>query len=288
MTIKTDLKNFYDTEAEKYYYTRNKHRADGYIILNEIKKYISTEDENCPPIWITKPNSRQKTKTISILEFGCGWWRLIKFLDKQIQDKKLNIKINYIWVDLSQKLLDFAQTDSQKFSTKIKSKFICKDITAYTKNLKQESLDFVIWVASFQHMPNQKERLFILKNFYQSLKYNGKLIMLNRSFSIWFIKKFKQVIKKSIIKTIYTIGIHDWRNLDIPRKKSKQKNNKQSIKQKNHYRFYHIFSTKELSLLGKLSWFKISELTYVDKTGHTIKSRKKSNNTLFIWEKKVF
>jgi hypothetical protein len=52
MNIKSDLKNFYNTEAEKYYYTRNKHRSDGEIILNEIKKI--------------------KKKNISILEFGCG------------------------------------------------------------------------------------------------------------------------------------------------------------------------------------------------------------------------
>ena len=273
MTIKTELKNFYNAEAEKYYYTRNKHRSDGYIILDEIKKY-------------TDINS--KTKTISILEFWSWWWRLIKFLDEQIQNKKINIKINYTAVDISQKLLDFAQADSKKFSTNIKSKFICQDITKYSKNLKQESLDFIIWIASFQHIPNQKERLFILKNFYQSLKYNGKLIMLNRSFSSRFIKKFKQVIKKSIIKTIYTLWTHDWRNLDIPRKKSKHKNIKQSTKQKNHYRFYHIFGTKELSLLGKLSGFQINELTHIDKTWHRIKKRKKSNNTLFIWEKKVF
>ncbi len=280
MTIKTDLKNFYNAEAEKYYYTRNKHRSDGYIILDEIKKYITQNN---------------KIKTISILEFWSWWWRLIKFLDEQIQNKKLNIKINYTAVDISQNLLDLAQADSKKFSTNIKSKFICQDITAYTKNLKQESLDFIIWIASFQHLPNQKERLFVLKNFYQSLKYNGKLIMLNRSFSSRFIKKFKQVIKKSIIKTIYTLWTHDWRNLNIPRQKSKpNKHWKLEIafepnnKHKNHYRFYHIFGTKELSLLWKLSWFKINELTHIDKTGHRIKNRKKSNNTLFIWEKKVF
>ncbi len=281
MTIKTDLKNFYNAEAEKYYYTRNKHRWDGYIILDEIKKYASTESAN----------SHSRPKTISILEFWSWWWRLIKFLDEQIQNKKLNIKINYTAVDISQKLLDLAQADSKKFSTNIKGKFICQDITTYTKNLKQESLDFIIWVASFQHIPNQTERLFILKKFYQSLKYNGKLIMLNRSFSTWFIKKFKQTIKKSIFKTIYTLWIHDWRNLNIPRKKSKQitqKHTKQPNKYKNHYRFYHIFGIKELSLLGKLSWFIINELTHIDKTGHRTKNRKKSNNTLFVWEKKVF
>jgi 1,2-phenylacetyl-CoA epoxidase PaaB subunit len=53
MTIKKQLKEFYDAEAENYYYTRNKHRSDGYIILDEIKKY----------------NKKTNKKYISILEF---------------------------------------------------------------------------------------------------------------------------------------------------------------------------------------------------------------------------
>jgi len=282
MTIKTDLKNFYNTEAEKYYYTRNKHRSDGYIVLDEIKKYIST----------TKQSTN---KTISILEFGCGWWRLIKFLDTEIQKQKLNIKINYIWIDISTKLLDFAQKDSKKFSKNITTKFITQDIYKYIKSYKQESIDFIIWIASFQHIPDKQERLFILKSFYKTLKYEWELIMLNRSLSTWFIKKYKQTIKKSILKTVYTLWIHDWRNLDIPREISKINNHwnnkltsKKTIKHKNYYRFYHIFWIKELTLLWKMSWFKIKESTYIDKAWHKIKTRKKSNNTLFIWQKKVF
>jgi len=276
MTIKTDLKNFYNTEAEKYYYTRNKHRSDGNIILDEIKKYIST----------TKQSTN---KTISILEFGCGWWRLIKFLNTEIQKQRLNIKIQYTWVDISKKLLNFAQKDSKEFSKNIATKFITQDIYKYIKTCKQESIDFIIWIASFQHIPNKQERLFILKSFYKTLKYEWELIMLNRSFSIWFIKKFKQTIKKSIFKAIYTLWIHDWRNLSIPRKQSKTNNKwKNNFKHKNHYRFYHIFWTKELSMLWKISWFKINKLTHIDKTWHETKNRKKSNNTLFIWQKKIF
>lgn len=257
--IKKELQTFYDAEAEKYYYTRNKHRSDGYIILNEIKNYIHTENKN----------------TISILEFWCGWWRLIKFLNKEIKDKKLNIKINYIWVDLSQKLLNFAQKDNKE------NKFICQDISKYIKHTKQESLDFIIWIASFQHIPNQTERLYLTNAFYKALKYNWKLIMLNRSFSSRFIKKFKKTIRQSIIKTIYTLWLHNWRDLDIPRQ-SKDKNKTL------HKRFYHMFWKNELSNIWKLSSFKITTLTYIDKTWQETANRKKSNNTLFIWEKKIF
>ena len=60
MNIQTELQEFYDAQAEKYYHTRNKHRADANIFLDEIKK--------------------SKKKTIKILEFGCGSGRLLASL----------------------------------------------------------------------------------------------------------------------------------------------------------------------------------------------------------------
>lgn len=60
MTIQSDLREFYDAQAEKYYQTRNKHRADADIFLDAIK----TSDK----------------KTIKILEFGCGSGRLLAHL----------------------------------------------------------------------------------------------------------------------------------------------------------------------------------------------------------------
>lgn len=60
MDIKASLASFYDKEAEKYYQTRKKHRADADMILDEIK----TTDK----------------KTIKILEFGCGSGRLLAHL----------------------------------------------------------------------------------------------------------------------------------------------------------------------------------------------------------------
>ena len=248
MKIKEELKKFYNKEAKKYYHTRNKHRSDGKIILNEIKK--------------------TNKKNISILEFWCWWWRLIKFLNSNLKNK--NIK--YIWVDISEWLLKLAKKDNKQ------NVFLCEDITSYIKKTKQESLDFIIWVASFQHIPTQKEKLYLIKSFYKSLKYWWKLIMLNRSISSWFIKKHKIIIIKSLLKTIYTLWKHKLRDLKIPRKNNK----------KVYYRFYHMFNKKELLLLAKSWGFKIKRLSYVDKLWQECENRKKSNNTLLIWEKEVF
>ncbi|HRX64218.1 MAG TPA: class I SAM-dependent methyltransferase [Candidatus Absconditabacterales bacterium] len=248
MDIKEDLKYFYNQEAEKYYYTRNKHWSEGDIMLKEIKK--------------------NKKKNISILEFGCGSGRLIKFLNKNLKEKN----IEYIGIDISSELLKFAKKDNKK------NKFICEDISKYIKSVKQESFDFIIGIASFQHIPSKKERLFLIKNFYKSLKYNGKLIMTNRSFSNRFIKKQKKSIIDSILKSIYTLGKHKRRDLQIKRKN----------KGKEYKRYYHIFTKNELKTLLKIGGFKINIIDYTNKKGQIIKKRNSSQNTITIGEKNIY
>ena len=242
-----NLKNVYDTIAEKYYISRNKHRNDWIHILNEIQKY-----------W---------KKEISILEFWCWWWRCIKYLNEYIKW----IKINYVWIDISNELLKYAKKDNRK------EKFICDDICNYIQKAPQENFDFIIWIASFQHIEKEIDRLNLMKNFYRTLKYWWKLIMTNRSFSNRFYKKYQKEIIQSIFKTIYTLGNHKRNDLSIPRK----------FNWDTLYRFYHIFSIKEIELLCKESWFIINKLTFLDKNWKEISEKKWSNNTILIWEKKL-
>lgn len=245
---KDDIKNFYNKVAEKYYLSRQKHWSDWKVILEELKK--------------------TKKKNISILEFWCGWWRLITYLNENL--KWINIK--YIWVDISKNLLTFAKKDNPK------DKFICDDISKFIVSTKQESFDYIIWIASFQHIDNEKERKFLMKNFYRSLTYGWKLIMLNWSFSNRFIKKYFKPILKALRKSIYSIWYYNLRDLYIP-----WGNNK-----KIYNRFYHIFSPKELNQLWRESWFDVNILTYLDKVWQKTDNRKHSKNSLFVWEKKVF
>ena len=242
-----NLKDVYDTIAEKYYLSRNKHRNDWIHILNEIKKY-----------W---------KKEISILEFWCWWWRCIKYINENINW----IKINYVWIDISNELLKYAKKDNNK------EIFICDDINNYIQKTPQENFDFIIWIASFQHIEKEIERLNLMKNFYRTLKYWWKLIMTNRSFSDRFYKKYKKEIKQSILKTIYTFGNHKRNDLSIPR----------NFNWNTLYRFYHMFSIKEIELLCKESWFTIKKLTFLDKNWKEIPEKKQSNNTILIWEKRL-
>lgn len=219
------------------------------IILNEIKK--------------------SDTKTISILEFWCWSWRFISQLNKEIP----NNKIKYLWVDISKKLLSFAQKDNPK------NKFIHSDITEYIKLVKQESFDFIIWTEAFQHIPTSKERFFLMKNFYRVLKYDWKLIITNRSLSKRFIKKYLKNILSSIKKYILSFGKKPRNDIYIPRKNEKTWDLN---------RFYHIFSLKELLNLSKLSWFIIEKLCYLETWNKESLSANKSKTSILIASKKVF
>lgn len=254
MSIQSELSKFYDAQAEKYYHTRNKHRADADIFLDEIK--------NCGK------------KTISILEFGCGSGRLLAHLS---QLKWMTI--NYVGIDISKNLLAFAkkQISNSTVTKDIKATFVCDDIVHYLKWCKQESFDFVIGVASFQHIPTVKERFFVCKNIYRILKYEGKIIMTNRSFSVWFLKKYTKDFLHSLWKYISSLGKYQWNNLMIPRKNGK------SIDK----RFYHIYTLTELRKLISLSGFVIEKLGYLNKWAFS-SSWKESQNSLIIAKKSIF
>jgi ubiquinone/menaquinone biosynthesis C-methylase UbiE len=213
-------------------------------------------------------------KTISILEFGCGSGRLLAHL-AQLK----GIKINYIGVDISKNLLSFAkkQVTGKSAPKNIMATFVCDDIVHYLKWLKQESFDFVIGVASFQHIPTTKERFFVIKNVYRILKYDGKLIMTNRSFSRWFLRKFQKDFLHSLRKYIVSLGKHEWNSIMIPRKNGKTIDK----------RFYHIYTLGELKKLISLSGFITEKVWYIDKW-IIVSSRKESQNSLIIAKKSIF
>ncbi|MFA6255928.1 MAG: class I SAM-dependent methyltransferase [Candidatus Absconditabacterales bacterium] len=253
MNIKDELRKFYDAHAEKYYHTRKKHRADADIFLNEIKS--------------------SEKKTISILEFGCGSGRLLTYLGKLT-----GIKIHYTGVDISKNLLSFAkkQMSGKTAPKNITANFVCDDIAHYVKGLKQESFDFVIGIASFQHIPTVKERFFVIKNVYRILKYDGKLLMTNRSFSRWFVRKYKKYLFHALRKYSISFGKHERNSLMIPRK------NGNTLAK----RFYHIYTLAELKKIISLSGFIIEKIGYLTK-GAIASSRTESQNSLIIAKKAI-
>lgn len=253
MTIQEDLTQFYNTEAKKYAQTREKHRSEANVFLDEL--------------------TANEKKSIKILEIGCGSGRLLKHLTK-IEKKN----ITYIGVDLSPELLKIAKRQITAKDKHIKATFLDGDILDIVKQYKQESFDYIIAISSFQHIPTKKERFYLMKNFYRLLMYDGKLLMTNWSFSSRFISKYQNALLKSIIRRVISRGKKERNDLLLP-----------WISQRHiFWRFYHIFTRKELMALHVLSGFLVEKITYLDTRGDETTERKTSKSTLTIGQKKVF
>lgn len=249
--INFQIKDFYNQEAKKYTETRKKHRWDVEILLQTIQ---------------THPENK-----IRILEIWCGSGRFLEHL-KQIKDKK----IDYIWVDISESLIQEAK--KIKNPTNIKTEFICQNMLNYLKDSKQESFDIVIWIASFQHLADKKQRHLASKHIYKTLKYDWLFIMTNRSFSTRFLQKYRQTIIKNWLSKLL-----NYKNIERNSLKIAWKN-----KDKTYYRFYHIFTLKELHRILSQSGFIIKKLWYLNKNWEEIADWKEANNSVSIAKKTIF
>lgn len=248
--ITKDLQSFYDSEAEKYYFSRKKFWHDWLYVKELIEK-------------IDK-------KKISVLEFWCGGGRLLDFLEQEFPD----IVFVYTGVDISQNLLKLASKnrDSKNYT------FVCDDIVHYVSTLSQEQFDLVIWLASFQHITSIKHREYLMQYFYKILNFDWYLFMINWSFSSWFIKKYKKSLFVSFKKSFFSFWKYDWKNLYLPWKSGSQI----------FERFYHIFFKKELLNLSRFSGFITLKIAYLDKKWKIISSWKEAKNTIFLAKKDVF
>lgn len=246
MDIISELKYFYDLQADNFHETRKKFWPEFDIILKNFKNF-------------DKPN-------IKILELGCGAWRFYWFLQKNL-DKNFD----YTWIDLSENLIKIAQNEYGEWN------FKTSEMNKYMSNLKQQDFDIVLLIASFQHLPNFKERLLLLRNIYRILNYWWQVIMINWSFSKWFIKKYYKEILKWVWRSAITLGKYKFNDLFIPWK------DKNTL----FKRYYHIFLKSELKKLFLQSWFIVKNLNYIDKFWQEKKNFSGSRNSFIIWEKEV-
>ena len=241
------LQQFYNQNADHFSQTRKKHWPEFDYIIEKINAYP----------W----------KKIVVRELGCGDGRFYKYLIKNCTKQ-----ITYVWIDIADKLLDIAKKNNPKAT------FKHADMIDYIQKWKQESVDIIISIASFQHIPTISQRMIILKNIYRLLTYEWEYIMTNRTLSERFIKKYRKPLLISRTKTVYTLGQHNWRDIFIPRQ---NKGTKQR-------RYYHIYSEKECNNLVKQSWFIVKENRYSLMNGHMTDGKKDARNMITILQKSAF
>jgi ubiquinone/menaquinone biosynthesis C-methylase UbiE len=237
------LQSVYNTHATHFSQTRKKHRPEIDYIIN----YIN----NIPQ------------KTLNVIELWCGDGRLYGYLTTQTEKT-----IKYTGIDIAEKLLAIGKKNYPQ------ANFIHADMTEAVTKWKQESVDIVISIAAFHHLPNEKSRLFVLKNIYRLLKYDGALIMTNRALSTWFIKKYSKQLIQSISKRVTSLGSNSRRDVFITR-------NKQWA------RYYHIFSKKRLTELHHQAGFTVQHNHYMDNTWQKTNCSKSARNILTIAYKSI-
>ena len=201
--------------------------ADNY---NSIAKHFSnTRNRSWPEFNFFKKYIKDNQ---NILDWGCGNGRLLDFL------KDFNIK--YYGIDVSDKLITVASNIYRDLIEQKKALFF----STYDKEKRFEDnfFDNVFMIASFNHLPDEKSRLQVLKNTYNALKTGGRLMMTVWNLeSEWFKKK----------KEFEIVGDNDYLvNWKDAGKKTKTK------------LYYHNFSKSELSSLLTKTGFKVEKCEY--------------------------
>lgn len=249
--IISQLKNFYNIEAEKFSLTRKKKWPEFNFILDEIKSY-------------------SKEWKVKILELWCWDGRFYWYLKEN-----LDISFDYVWVDISDNLINIAKS---KYKWDKYANFVVDEMFNYLKIEEQQKYDFVILIASFQHIPSENMRLSVLKGIYKVLNYWGKVIMTNWSFSKWFLKKYWKEIIKSFFRSVLTFGNRKWNDINVP-----WKTDKWVVLE----RYYHIFTLSELKSLLNLSWFIIEKSFFIDKFWKNTLDWRNARNSFIVWKKDI-
>jgi len=246
--IKKDLQSFYNKEAKKYAETRKKFWHEEKAILDEIT-----------PLF-------EEWKKVRVLEFWCGSGRFASLLNQNFPDK-----FDYVWIDLSDELLSYASTQNPNLT------FFQWDITKLIKNFEQESFDLIVWTSSFQHIPTNKERSFLMKNFYRLLSYDWTLLMTNWSLSKWFVKKHRKAVLKARFMALIQFDKSKSRDIMVPWA--------DTTSGKVYDRYYHFFSLKELQNLTDFSWLSTKLNVFVDQDANFTYNEKISRSSFLVAKK---
>ncbi|MCS6983247.1 MAG: class I SAM-dependent methyltransferase [Candidatus Absconditabacterales bacterium] len=144
----------------------------------------------------------------SIVDLGCGDGRLLAALDKVSQEGSMNRLLQ--GVDFADGFVSLARSHLPHLSIHH------TDMLVYLSSQDAHSLDCVVFLASFHHLLSQKDQQVCLYHLARVLKPGGLVCMVNWSMSPWFRKKYAGQIMLSVLRSLVTLGIHDWRCISIP------------------------------------------------------------------------
>ncbi len=133
----------------------------------------------------------------NILDWGCGNGHLLEFFKGK--------DIKYFGVDISDSLINVA---GELYRNDVKNG-LAQFFNTWNedKNFDDNFFDLVFMVASFHHLPDEKNRLEVLKKIYREMKIGGKLII-----TVWNLKSDWIQRKKEFEKVGENDYLLFWKN----------------------------------------------------------------------------
>ena len=160
------------------------------------------------------------TNGLKVMDLGCGNGRIYPYFEK--------LNADYIGVDQSETLLKIAK---EKYPKAILIKGDMMEIPA-----ENGSIDLLVCLRSFHHLPNAKNRKQCLIEIKRVLKKDGKVIV-----TVWNLWELKNILY--FLKSIFQNG---FKHLMIPWGKDA-------------IRYYYAFTLKEFKKTVSKEGFKILE-----------------------------
>jgi len=205
----------------------------------------------------------------SFVDLWCWAWRLSEIIGSEFPD------YSYTGVDSAKGMVEQAAKTHKTYT------FVNDDMITHMSNQKQESLDCIVALASFQHVQWKENHLLLLSHIYKSLNRGGRCYLVNWSYSDWFLKKYWKNTLKAVLRSL-TTRWRAWNDLVIPWKdKSFQQN---WIK---FDRMYHMFTVAELENCAKTAGFVVKEWVYIGQDWQKTSHWRKARNSFVVLEKWV-
>jgi SAM-dependent methyltransferase len=246
MSYHQDLKTCYSQQARQFDHSRKRKRPEVEQLLQDLQL-------------IDNP---------TIVDLGCGSWRLFPIIQEYYKDKEFT----YIWVDSAQGMINYA-AELYPHATRV-----CQGMQEYIASVDQQSLNCIIALASVQHISWPKNHAVFFKNCYRALSYSGQAFFINRSRSERFLKKYKKETIKAIFKSLITSFARN--DLFIPRKDPQWRENN-----KVYWRMYHIFGLWEIITKCKLAFFEVEKSGYIMQSWELGNDWRKARNSYLVCRK---